>query len=178
MPFRAFPVATAKPASLPACHYISALVKNMFYLCGVDPPSPLQIHDTTAFLLLNYLSFRSFFCFPSFNWSGKVKLLVAASPHHLRFPPSFCHPAIESLRDIASNIKYQKQTRPLSLSKTTSRSFHSSLLLLFFSSSHEKNVHNSHFCRCSGFPCFTNQQCLSCRRLSKNLCCWEQVLHR
>lgn len=84
----------------------------MFYLCGVDPPSPLQIHDTNAFLLLNSLSFRSFFCFPSLNWSGKVKLLVAASPHYLRFLPSFCPPAIESLRDIASNINIRSKHDP------------------------------------------------------------------
>lgn len=114
--------------------------------------------------------FRSFFCSPPLNRSGNVKLLIATSPRHLRFPVFLPNPPLKPLRDIVSNIRsrhnpcrFPKQT--LSLVPFVSPSF--------FSSSHGKNVHNSHFRRCSCFPCFNNQQCLSCRRLSKNLCCWE-----
>lgn len=76
--------------------------------------SPFPFTDTryNRFSSSQQPFFRSFFCFPSLNWSGKVKLLVAASPHYLRFPPSFCHPAIESLRDIASNINIRSKHDP------------------------------------------------------------------
>lgn len=112
----------ASPSPLPSLQAPSPVVrsfKHLFYLCGVRrspfPFTDTYTNTTTVFLLLDTLSFCSFFCFPSLNWSGYVKPSFCC----LTESPSFPHRPLQSENPVlyCSNIRKQ-QTRPLSLSKT------------------------------------------------------------
>lgn len=145
----------------------------MYHIISQGVATPRVTDYKSFFSFSTTQSLCSFFCF-IFHCS------TAASPQHVR--SRSLSSAIDcTLREILVVSTYcfgpsEAKRHPLSLTKTNPRSlvpFVSSPSVLLVIIREGKNVYKSHFRRCSCFPCFSNQQCLSCSRLPKNICCGE-----
>lgn len=186
MPFSRLPPPPPPPPSplthRQACHELARCLKNMFYLLYHNIISHItglwhlsfrvQIIQLLFLLLNNHLSLLFLLLNPSF-----ILLLIRRNNVQVRsvlFHPPLIEPCA---RYYCIDILFRHQKQ-----KPNPCRFHQDQPSLvpfvsspFCSSRHHtgKNVYKSHFRRCSCFPCFSNQQRLSCCRLSKNICCWE-----